>query len=325
METYNGLPFASENTYEEDMKNTVEPYLAAHGGRSNFESWDGHTIGFEQYLTDKPAASVVISHGFTESAEKFREMSYYFLNMGYNVFAIDHRGHGRSFRYNGDPNTVCIKYFDEYIDDLHTFVNKVVKPASPDLPLYLYSHSMGGAVAVQYLQEHPGVFAKAVLSAPMISPRTAGMPHAVTDVLTKGFILFGQAKKPVIGSKGFNPLRTYENSHDTSKARFDYYHAKRCADMSLQTADPSNRWVSEAIRVTKLNLDPARCKKITCPVLLCQPETDTSVYSEAEDEFIALVPDGKLVQFKNCKHEIYMSVDETMKAYLETIRAFYQS
>ena len=325
MEMYNGLPFASETTYEEDMKNTVEPYLSAHGGRSNFDSWDGHTIGFEKYLADSAAGSVVISHGFTESAEKFRAMSYYFLNMGYNVFAIDHRGHGHSFRYNDDPNTVCIKYFDEYIDDLHTFVNKVVKPASAGLPLYLYSHSMGGAVAVQYLQEHPGVFAKAVLSAPMISPRTAGMPHAVTNVLTKGFMALGRANKPVIGSTGFDPLRSYENSHDTSKARFDYYHAKRCADMSLQTANPSNRWVSEAIRITKLNLDPVRCKKISCPVLLCQPEVDTSVYSEAEDEFIKLVPDGKLVQFKDCKHEIYMSVDGTMKAYLDEIRAFLQA
>ena len=325
MEQYNGLPFVGEENYADDMKNTVEPYLAAHGGKSNFASWDGHTIGFERYLCETPAASVVISHGFTESAEKFREMSFYFLHMGYNVFAIDHRGHGCSFRYNSDPNTVCIESFDEYIDDLHTFVNKVVKPASAGLPLFLYSHSMGGAVAVQYLQEHPGVFDKAVLSAPMISPRTAGMPHAITNVLTKGFMAVGRANKPVIGSKGFDPLRTYENSHDTSKARFDYYHAKRCADMSLQTANPSNRWVSEAIRVTRLNLDPVRCKKISCPVLLCQPEEDTSVYSDAEDRFIVLVPDGRIERFKNCKHEIYMSVDETMKAYLDEIRAFYQA
>lgn len=322
MEIYNGLPFASENTYEEDMLGTVEPYLAAHGSDGFFDSFDGREIHYEKYLCENAKASVVISHGFTESAEKFREMSFYFLNMGYNVFAIDHRGHGRSFRYVTDPNLVHVRSFDEFVDDLHTFVNKVVKPASGELPLYLYSHSMGGAVAVQYLQIHPKVFSKAVLSAPMISPRTAGLPHFVTGAMTGAFIAFGKENKMVVSYKNFNPKRTYENSHDTSKARFDYYHAKRVKDPALQTSSPSNRWVNEAVKVTKKNLDPIRCKKITCPVLLCQPETDTSVFSDAENKFIGLIPDGRLENFRFCRHEIYMSIDETVKNYLDVIREF---
>ena len=62
--------------------------------------------------------------------------------------------------------------------------------------------------------------------------------------------------------------------------------------------------------------------RLDCPVLLCQPEEDTSVYSEAEDQFIVLIPNGRLERFFNCKHEIYMSVDDTVKAYLDEIRAF---
>lgn len=322
METYNGLPFASENTYEKDMLETVEPFLAAHGSDGYFDSFDGREIHYEKYLCENAKASVVISHGFTESAEKFREMSFYFLNMGYNVFAIDHRGHGKSFRYVTDTNLVHIKNFDEFIDDMHTFVYKIVKPASADLPLYIYSHSMGGAVAIQYLQRHAGVFSKAVLSAPMVSPRTAGLPHFVTSAITKAYIMAKKENAKVIGYGNFNPNRTYENSHDTSKARFDYYQAKRVKDPTLQTSSPSNRWVNEAVKVKKLNLDPVRCKLITCPVLLCQPETDSSVFSDAENEFIALVPDGRLENFKFCRHEIYMSIDETVKEYLDTIREF---
>lgn len=322
MELYKGLNFADEANYERNMKETVEPFLASHGGGNDFMSFDGRILHYESYFAENASASVVISHGFTESAEKFREMSYYFLQMGFNVFAIDHRGHGGSFRYNDDPNTVHVESFDEFTDDLHTFVNRVVKPASEGLSLYLYSHSMGGAIAVQYMQQHPGVFAKAVLSAPMISPRTAGLPHIVAGTLTKAFTLAGKASQPVIGSGKFNPQRTYENSHDTSKARFDYYQAKRVANPSLQTTSPSNRWVSEAIRITKLNLDKARCGRITCPVMLCQPETDSSVYSDAENKFISYIPDGRIVNFKFCRHEIYMSIDSTVKVYLDFIRDF---
>lgn len=323
MENYNGFRFASEKTYEEDMKGTVEPYLAAHGGDGTFVSYDDVTMHYEKYLADDAKAAVVISHGFTESAEKFREMSFYFLQMGCNVFAIDHRGHGKSFRYVTDPSTVHVNSFDEFIDDMHTFVNKVVRPASGELPLYIYSHSMGGAVAVQYMQEHPGVFSKAVLSAPMISPRTAGIPQNITKVLTRAYILAGKGDRMVIGSGSFNPKRTYENSHDTSKARFDYYQAKRVADPTLQTTSPSNKWVNEACRIIPLNLDAARCKRIKCPLLLCQPEADTSVFPDAENEFIKYIPKGRLVNFKFCKHEIYMSIDETVKVYIDTIRSFF--
>ena len=189
-------------------------------------------------------------------------------------------------------------------------------------PLFVYCHSMGGAITVQYLQKHPGVFQKAVLSAPMIKCRCGSIPRGIALVLTGVFCLFGKKDSRVIGYKGFNPKRTYENSHDTSKARFDYYQAKRVADRNLQTAAPSNRWVSEAIRVTGKNLNRKRCKIISIPVFLCQPEEDSSVFSDAENEFISLVPNGSLKRYKNCKHEIYASVDATVLEYLRDIENF---
>ncbi|MBR6702771.1 MAG: hypothetical protein IKI78_06470, partial [Clostridia bacterium] len=84
------------------------------------------------------------------------------------------------------------------------------------------------------------------------------------------------------------------------------------------------KWLKEAVLVAKKNLDPARCAKIDIPVLLCQPEEDGSVVSEKEDEFIALVPNGKLVRFPASRHEIYGSGDATVLYYLQTIEKFYK-
>ncbi len=314
--------FISETGFAGSMESIVEPFLLERAEDSFFEALDGKKIHYVFYRADAPVGNIAIAHGFTESAEKFREMCYYFLNMNLNVFIVDHRGHGLSHRHNSDGQVVHIKYFDQYVDDLQTLVKKVIRPAAPSLPLYLYSHSMGGAVAVQHMQKHPDVFSKVILSAPMIKAKTAGIPEPVTKFVTRAFILFGKEKDKVIGYKGFNPERTYEDSHDTSKERFDYYHSKKCKTAHLQTSAPSYRWVNEAIKVSKLNLDENRNAKITAKVLLCQPEEDSTVFSEMEDAFIKLVKNGRLVKFTKCKHEIYNSVDETVKEYLDTIEDF---
>ena len=321
-EKLTALP-VSEADYEQTMKNVVEPYLASIGAPGYFSGYDGNKLHYESYVIPDAIGTVVISHGFTESAEKFREMSYNFIKMGYSVFAVDHRGHGLSYRKHPDKfEVVTVDKFDEYVKDLNCFITDVVKPAVGDSPLYLYAHSMGGAIAVQYLQTYPGVFKKAVLSAPMIQANSGGVSPAMTTLLTNVFCLIGKRDEMVFIHHGFNPDRTWEDSHDTSKARFDYYHAKRCARDELKTASASYSWVREAMRVAKKNLDPERNKNITVPVLLCQPEQDSSVISEKENEFIDQLKNGRLVQFKNCKHEIYASVDETVLEYLQTIQDF---
>ena len=312
----------SEVNYAETMTTVVEPFLESVRESAYFSSFDGNKIHYEKYLIPDAAGTVVVVHGFTESAEKLREMSYNFIKMGLNVYAIDNRGHGLSYRRNpDDPQTVTVKSFTDYVEDLYCLVTRVVKPECPDKPLFLYAHSMGGAIAVQFLQTHPGIFDKAVLSSPMIEPQMP-MPPAAAKAVAGLFIALGQGDKRVFVFKGFDPDRTYESSHDTSKARFDYYHAKKIANPLLQTSSASYRWVLEAAKVIAKNLDPARCAKITIPVLLFQPEEDTSVKSEKEDEFISLIPDGRIVRLPNCKHEIYASVDATVLEYLKEIESF---
>lgn len=314
--------FISEKNFSFLMENTVEPYLKERLSDGYFTADDGQKLHYAYYKADAPKGNIAICHGFTESAEKFREMCWYFLHMNLNVFAIDNRGHGLSYRINDKPEVVHIDNFDRYIEDLNIFAKKVIKSEAPSLPMYLYSHSMGGGISVQYMQKYPDTFEKVILSAPMIKAKTAGIPEGIAKFVTRLFILLGKEQEKVIGYKGFNPNRTYEDSHDTSKARFDYYQKKRIENVHLQTAAPSYRWVSEAIRISRLNLDAKRNEKITAKVLLCQPEEDSTVYSEMEDEFIKLVKNGKLVKFTKCKHEIYNSVDETVIEYLDVIESF---
>lgn len=316
------LPVSEEN-YEETMLTKVEPFLKEAGGDGYFESFDGNKIHYEHYRAEDPAGVVVIVHGFTESAEKFREMSYCYLQMGFSVYAIDNRGHGKSYRLNPhEPETVAIGKFTDYVQDLNGLMTKVVLKESGDLPLYLYAHSMGGAISVQYLQTYPGVFKKAVLSSPMIKAVTAGIPPKIVGAIAVPMLMLGKGNARPGFMGGFDFDRTYEDSHDTSKARFDYYQKKRVADPLLRTNTPSYRWAYEAVKVTDKNLDPKRNAKITIPVLLCQPEEDSAVYPDAEEKFVMQLPNGRLRKFTDCRHEIYASVDATVLEYLQAIEAF---
>lgn len=312
-----------EEGYAVFMDTRVAPAMKAICTDSYFDTADGKKIHYVFYAAQRPVGSVVIAHGFTESAEKFLEMSFYYVCAGFNVFALDHRGHGYSTRDIDEPSLVYVNKFSDYVDDLDCFVQNVVKPASGRLPLYLYAHSMGGAIAVLYLQNHPGEFKKTVLTAPMISPNTANLPHPITRIISNFFVLTGQGKKAVLGSTPFNPDRTFENSNDTSRARFDYYQAKRCATPQYQTSSPTYRWVQQSLKIVRDLLEEGFCEDIDCPILLFQAETDGSVLKPAQNRFIKLVPHGTLVEMKGSKHEIYLSTNDVMQKYLRMITEFF--
>lgn len=313
---------SSEN-YAEEMKNTVEPYIFERGGEDYFDSFKGGKIHYYAFKADKPAGGIVISHGFTECAEKFFEMIYYYLNAGLNVYALDHRGHGKSLRQGSASDSVYIDSFDDYIADFRSFVKNIAVVSNGGLPLYLYAHSMGGAVGAMYLQEYKcEFFDKAVLTAPMIYCNTANMPHFVSGALCGLMNVIGRADEKIPGGKTFDPNRTWENSNATSKERFDYWQAKRIANVCYQPSVPTNKWVWESIRICPLMLSKERCENINVPLLLCQAEEDGSVIPEKHNDFIKLVPNGKLVKFSGSRHEIFLSGDDALQHYLDTIFEF---
>ena len=124
--------FISEKGFRETMQNTVEPYLRGIAEDGFFEANDGKKIHFVYYKAESAAGNVVIAHGFTESAEKFLEMCWYFNKMNLNVFIVDHRGHGLSHRHNDDPGCFVSVIHFAYIFPCST--NSSSKPFKTALP-----------------------------------------------------------------------------------------------------------------------------------------------------------------------------------------------
>jgi alpha-beta hydrolase superfamily lysophospholipase len=108
---------------------------------------DGFALqGFVWERAD-PRAVVVIAHGAAEHSLRYGRFARDLNAAGYEVWSLDHRGHGRS------PGPEGLGDFgdggwDALVGDIGQFV-ELAKAAHPGLPVVLFGHSMGSAAAQQ--------------------------------------------------------------------------------------------------------------------------------------------------------------------------------
>ena len=94
----------------------------------------------------------------------------YLCAQGFIVLIHDHRGHGESVIDKKDLGYFYDETSDFIVEDLHDVFN-YVHSLYPDLPVYLFSHSMGTLVARKYLKKYDNTLSKLVLcGAPCANP-----------------------------------------------------------------------------------------------------------------------------------------------------------
>ena len=310
-----------ENDYEKVMRTEVEPYVSARKECGIDARVKGQPIYYEHFHAENPKAVIVISHGFTESIQKFTESIYYMLQAGYEVWGLDHRGHGYSYRSNDNPYVVHTDHFRDYVLDLQHLTRKRVRPAAGKLPVYLYCHSMGGCIGAWMIERYPKLFDKAVLSSPMLGLSFGKVPVPVVYAGAKLKSLRSGKAAPV------NPVDSFEeedleNSCDSSACRYHYYYQERLADNKLQTRSPSLGWGMEAAKACARVTSPFWASRIRIPVLLCQAGNDTVVKNASQMKFLSHVPEAEFFRMPNMKHELYMTDSDMLIQYWERVFSF---
>ena len=121
------IELISEDHYSDYMNETVLPYLEARKHSGFIERNPGESVYYETFRADHPKASVVIIHGFSSSLPKFYETAWYFLRENMNVFLLQQRGHGLSFRGVSDRSLIWISDYKDLILDLRHFMETIVK------------------------------------------------------------------------------------------------------------------------------------------------------------------------------------------------------
>lgn len=97
---------------------------------------------------------VQISHGMAETAARYKRFAKALTSHGFIVYANDHRGHGETSK-----NIECLGYlgpedgFDLLIQDIAK-LTEIIREENPNLPIYLFSHSMGSFAAQRYIMDY---------------------------------------------------------------------------------------------------------------------------------------------------------------------------
>ena len=102
---------------------------------------------------------ICLLHGYAEHAGRYLHVAQFFVEEGFAVAAIDHRGHGRS-----QGKRAYVKSLDQYVNDIQFWIDDL-KENYEGLPHFLLAHSMGALLAILYCVRKKPSFQGVVLPA----------------------------------------------------------------------------------------------------------------------------------------------------------------
>ncbi len=257
----NSLSYAERMRHQTSMTTTPE------GLRLHQQAW----------LGDAPKAAVVLVHGYAEHSGRYEHVAQRFTEAGYDVYAFDLRGHGRS---QGSPRAF-VQTLDEHTSDVEQFVASV-RQQTGDLPLFLLGHSMGGAISARFLIDGDRGLAGVILSAPAL--RKAGLLGRPLEAL---FLLVAKRwpllRLPKLGGDKVSRDPEVVEQYDSDPLIYR-------EGMPMGTA---------AAVILATRVVDKRSDEITLPILLAHGTDDALVNSDASKRL----------------HERIGSQDKTLKLY----------
>ena len=141
---------------------------------------DGIQLFVRENIPPQYRGIICIVHGFGEHGGRYAHVADFFNKKGYAVLAIDNRGHGKTEGKRGHTPS-----FDSYLDDIDVFLTDT-KQRLNDVPMFLYGHSMGGNLTLNYvIRRKPTILRGLVVTGPWI--RLAFEPKPI--MITMGKIM----------------------------------------------------------------------------------------------------------------------------------------
>jgi alpha-beta hydrolase superfamily lysophospholipase len=186
------------------------------------EAADGVTLTGHQWRAPRDArAVVVLAHGLGEHSLRYAPVAEALNGAGYDVVAVDHRGHGLTAPTPADLGSFGPRGWNGVVDDYGRVV-EVTTALWPDRPVVALGHSLGSFVVQTYLLDHSDRLAAAVLSGSTAVDEIAALldPSAEIDLS-----MFNAA---------FQPARTEFDWLSRDPAQVDVYIADPLCGFGLE-------------------------------------------------------------------------------------------
>lgn len=253
------------------------------------QSWDfGRDLRGYAWPAPEPRANMLLTHGFAEYAERYVEHYYGLIprlnTLGFDVYAFDLRGHGRSA---GPRGVADIK---RTVED-HRAARRAL--AVNGKPIFLFGHSLGGLVTAASVAGEPNNVASVVLSAPALLIEAP----AHLRVIAKLFATLAPA------------LRLTPTGEASAISRIE-------AEVEAYKSDPMISGLSIPAKVGATAIAVAETAwtqypQWTAPVLVLHGEKDTLTDARGSKRFIDTVgaKQKRLELYPEGRHELLNDLD----------------
>ncbi|MBX6362232.1 MAG: alpha/beta hydrolase [Gemmatimonadetes bacterium] len=132
-------------------------------GHGYVQGVGGLRLHYRTWEVPNPRAAIIIVHGLGEHSGRYDEFAAAMAAYGFSSYALDLRGHGSSEGRRGH-----VPRFEILLQELDRFRREVQGLVDPGCPLVLVGHSLGGLVALRYLEEYDAPFRAAVIISPWL-------------------------------------------------------------------------------------------------------------------------------------------------------------
>ncbi|MBN9660563.1 MAG: lysophospholipase [Acidobacteria bacterium] len=207
---------------------------------------------------------LALVHGMGEHSRRYDHLTAFWASHGYASAGFDLRGHGRSQGPRGHTPS-----FEHLMDDIALFTAQVAKEL-PDSPLYLYGHSMGGNLALNFLIRRLPALKAGISSAPYL--RLAFQPPKFKLILAR--LLY-----PIL------PALTFPSGLDVSCLSHDPEVVRRYREDPLVHDRISVAFFTAIQAAGQDALD--RAAQLTVPVLVMHGTADRITSPAASEGFVA--------------------------------------
>ena len=264
--------------------------------------------------------AIVISSGRIEGLDKYKELLWELYCNNFAVFIVDHQGQGRSYRLLKNPHKGYVKQFEDYSCDLNQFNSEVVNKHWQGKKVLL-SHSMGGAIAVDYLARYEHSFSGAFLSAPMFDIYTNGIPKPVARFIAAGASLLGFSGCYALGQSDYSPEEFALNTLTGSQIRYEQFRSTYQHTPLLQLGGVTYGWLHASFQFIKA-LDTL---SVTTPLFIASAENDQVVDNQAQHKLASRHKNTLIKEFKGAKHELFFERDAIRQPVLTSLYKFCES
>jgi len=269
---------------------------------------------------DKAHVAIVISSGRIEGLDKYKELLWELYTNNFAVFIVDHQGQGRSYRYLKNKHKGYVNNFGDYSADLNLFNTQIVDTVWQGEKL-LVSHSMGGAIAFDYLANYEHSFSGAFLSAPMFDIHTKGIPKPLARIITSNAVRLGFQFSYALGQTDYTPEEFPSNVLTSSELRYSLFRQTYNEEPLLQLGGVTYGWLNSTFTflssIDELTVD--------IPLYIASAKNDVVVDNEAHYRLANKYANITLESFTDAKHELFFECDDVRQPVLKSLYKFCES